>query len=1053
MADPIRVCFYPPLPETEDTGEGGIRRVLEGQTAFLPQYGVEVVNDPARADVLACHVTIPPPWLNLYPNKAIVAHVHGLYWSPDYEWDGWAHKVNGDVMQLARIADAITAPSEWVAQALRRHTLRPVSAIYHGVDAAAWTHEEHHRGYVLWNKNRPDPVCDPRVVDELAQRMPEIPFVTTFGTERANEIITGRVPHEAMAELVSFAGIYLCTTRETFGIGTLEAMAAGVPVVGYNFGGQREIITHGVDGWLVEPGDLAGLEEGIRWGLTHRDVIAAAAREKAERFTWAKAAQQYAAVYRAAVEARQRTGPAVSVIVTAHGVEATLGDTLESVALQLGVSWECIVVDDASPDRSGAIADEYARRDSRFRVVHLEQNRYLAGARNAGIALACGRYIMPLDGDDLLGVPSTLTTLAGELDRDREIHIAYGGVFFVEPDGTTPVNYGHRQGPGYSGWPIDFNLKTQLRQRGQSMPYASMFRREVWELTGGFRTRWRSSEDCDFYTRASSYGFVPRKVTEAVTLLYRVRPESMSATQGWQDEEVKRWFPWAGRSEALPAAAYLPHVPSEAPRAVPCFDPPMVSVVIPVGPGHAPYVIDALDSLDAQGFRWWEAIVVNDTGEPLPPLPSWVRVVEAVSFSESDYEDAHPGNERPAVKTMPRFGGVAAARNAGARAARGWLLLWLDADDMLEVNALEFMTKAHVEAASPERGAPFVYTDFWEDPEAAGELRRFEAPDYDARLYVSRGLFHAVTALMPRDAFEAVGGFDESLPAWEDYDLYLALAAAGYCGIRLIAPGFTYRKFTGARRADNYDRFDESKSGILAKWADYFAPGDEPIRGGVQLMACGRCGTGIAMAPAPPSNGNKMYASDALVLYTGQRGGVFRMRGAGSGTTYQWAAGEPPQFVRAEDVEGFVAHGTYAIMAEDGGLEVPSSPVLKAGGPPNGSPQSAVPGLAWVKDRLAAFDAAPRIDPPEPRAPDVVLTPPDASEGLEAEADGGGVAVAVRPPGQAGYPEAELRAMSRAELNGAAEAIGIEGPQRLQNKDAVVTAILARQELVRSMNA
>ena len=62
-------------------------------------------------------------------------------------------------------------------------------------------------------------------------------------------------------------------------------------------------------------------------------------------------------------------------------------------------NWEAILVDDGSPDACGTIADEYANKDSRFKVIH-KTNGGLSDARNAGMRIASGKYLLFLDPDD-----------------------------------------------------------------------------------------------------------------------------------------------------------------------------------------------------------------------------------------------------------------------------------------------------------------------------------------------------------------------------------------------------------------------------------------------------------------------------------------------------------------------------------------------------------------------------------------------------------------------------------------------------------------------------
>lgn len=91
----------------------------------------------------------------------------------------------------------------------------------------------------------------------------------------------------------------------------------------------------------------------------------------------------------------------VSVIVAIYNVEEYLPRALDSILSQTHKDWEAILVDDGSSDGSGRIADGYALRDPRFRVVHKE-NGGLSDARNAGMREVRGEYLLFLDADDFL---------------------------------------------------------------------------------------------------------------------------------------------------------------------------------------------------------------------------------------------------------------------------------------------------------------------------------------------------------------------------------------------------------------------------------------------------------------------------------------------------------------------------------------------------------------------------------------------------------------------------------------------------------------------------
>ena len=881
----------------EDQGDGGVRRTVEFQRTWFPQAGAEVVEDPESADVIVVHILAEMKFFREHSGRVpIVADCHGLYWS-EYGWPDWAKKANREVLTTILAADAVIAHSEWVAQAIRRHTLRPVTVVPHGIDLDEW-HRQPSEGYVLWNKNRPDPVCDPMPLVKLAQILTDVPFVTTFWPEGtpipANVRVTGRLPYSEAKGLIERAAVYLCTTRETFGVGTLEALAAGVPVVGWAWGGQREFLAHNRDAWLYPPGSIDGLLEGIECALLANEAAnslldhrpADAGYRTVAQFEAATVAKRYVAALSDVLSRHQAKmqGPRTSIIVRAFNLEKYLPDALDSVLGLEDDDWECIVVDDASPDRCGEIADGYAERDSRFRVIHNEENAYISEAANIGVRAARGRYILLLDADDMLA-PAATRLLATALDEHKDLHIAYGNVLFTDEAGELSV-FPNRE-RGHSGWPMEYRFDWHRMQRNL-MPYSSMCRREVWELTGGYRRRWRTAEDADFWLRAASYGFRPSMVTNADTLIYRTRQGSISSSNVLSPWGA--WYPWCDAPELAPAGA----TPSGTLPTVPSLDPPNVAVIIPVGPGHQGYLIDALDSVDAQTFRQWECIVVNDTGKDLPYVPAWAKVI-----------------------TTNGSIGVAAARNLGIAASQARYFVPLDADDYLQPTALARL----LEVREQEPPGTVVYSA-WYDTTTEGEHRIFMPEPFRAETLMehlrTKGCLHAATALYERRAWEAVGGFDEALAAWEDWDFQLALYERGYCSILVPEPLFVYRTHTGYRRNENYAEFERSKEGILQKWGKYFG-------GGETLPACGSCGGRRAQAGPPGQlegrparNGAQPIQSQSatLIEYVGGAVGNKRYRGQ-SGQHYSFGGGRNRiKYVLEADLPFFMSHRDFRLAPD-----------------------------------------------------------------------------------------------------------------------------------------
>ncbi len=104
----------------------------------------------------------------------------------------------------------------------------------------------------------------------------------------------------------------------------------------------------------------------------------------------------------------------ISVIVPIYKVENYLDKCIESIVAQTYKSLEIILVDDGSPDRCPEMCDEWAKRDSRIRVIH-KKNGGLSDARNAGIDAASGDFISFIDSDDYIA-PGTYERLTDAIE-------------------------------------------------------------------------------------------------------------------------------------------------------------------------------------------------------------------------------------------------------------------------------------------------------------------------------------------------------------------------------------------------------------------------------------------------------------------------------------------------------------------------------------------------------------------------------------------------------------------------------------------------------------
>ena len=113
----------------------------------------------------------------------------------------------------------------------------------------------------------------------------------------------------------------------------------------------------------------------------------------------------------------------ISIIVPIYNAEKTLVRCIESILAQEFSNFELIIIDDGSTDASGAICDEYAKKDFRIRVIH-KQNGGVSSARNQGIDNAKGEWITFCDADDYV-YPCWLTNF---IDNSQDADLVVQGI-------------------------------------------------------------------------------------------------------------------------------------------------------------------------------------------------------------------------------------------------------------------------------------------------------------------------------------------------------------------------------------------------------------------------------------------------------------------------------------------------------------------------------------------------------------------------------------------------------------------------------------------------
>jgi len=128
-----------------------------------------------------------------------------------------------------------------------------------------------------------------------------------------------------------------------------------------------------------------------------------------------------------------------SIIVPVYKVEQYLGNCVESILSQTWHDYELILVDDGSPDKCGEICEEYAKKDDRVKVVH-KKNGGLSSARNAGLDVCAGTYIIFIDSDDFWDDNSALENIHANLtETDADLLIFPAKRYYEKEDKYTYI--------------------------------------------------------------------------------------------------------------------------------------------------------------------------------------------------------------------------------------------------------------------------------------------------------------------------------------------------------------------------------------------------------------------------------------------------------------------------------------------------------------------------------------------------------------------------------------------------------------------------------------
>lgn len=202
--------------------------------------------------------------------------------------------------------------------------------------------------------------------------------------------------------------------------------------------------------------------------------------------------------------------PIISVVIPCYKQAVYLPDALESLLRQTYKKWEGIIVNDGSPDNTERVASVYVKKDSRFKYVE-KKNGGLSSARNCGINQALGKYILPLDADDILEPTYLEKAITVFIDSPQTTLVYCLGNYFGIKEGLWDLHYE--------------NYRALLL--GNAIFCSALFRKTDCINIGGYDENMRLGyEDWEFYIRLLNEHSVIYQIPEPL-FNYRTKEVSM----------------------------------------------------------------------------------------------------------------------------------------------------------------------------------------------------------------------------------------------------------------------------------------------------------------------------------------------------------------------------------------------------------------------------------------------------------------------------------------------------------------------------------------------
>jgi GT2 family glycosyltransferase len=511
--------------------------------------------------------------------------------------------------------------------------------------------------------------------------------------------------------------------------------------------------------------------------------------------------------------------PLISVIMPSYNIEPKwIGQAIESVRRQIYPHWELCVSDDASTlPGIRPLLERFAAEDPRIRVTFRGENGHISVNSNTALAMAGGEYIALMDADDLLS-EDALYWVGREIAVHPDVDLLFSDEDKIASDGK-------RFGPYFkSAW----NPALMLSQNAFS--HLGVFRRSLVQAVGGFRKGFEGSQDYDLVLRCAEQT-TPDRIRHIPRVLYHWRALPASTASA---ASAKSYAWEAGRkaiaehlqrrgvsAQVKPALQSYYQVDYERPAPA-----PSVSVIVPTTLSSRT-TAKCLDSILAKSsYENFQLVLLAQSNrvDAARLIEAFAKILEDRRVRVVCYDD-HPFN----------FSRVS---NLGARSSDGSMLCFLNDDvEVISKDWLEGMiARASLEGVAAV-GAMLYYPS--NAIQHAGVILGVNGlADHAWKHwprgysgYFGRGMLEqdltCVTAacmLVRREAFEAVSGFDESLPvAFNDVDLCIKIRQTGARIVWTSTVEMYHHESLTLGRHDSparRDQFRRDVAVIQSRWRD-----------------------------------------------------------------------------------------------------------------------------------------------------------------------------------------------------------------------------------------